>query len=181
MSQAQEQMHLLEDILCSICVCVLALHGLLHISMSAPWHVLGAGAVGCLWAARLARAAKVQPCLVLRSSTHAALGYPEHADMLVTETYHDTSVNWWKQPVQLQNTGTESNIQQLLVATKAHEAHAALLDIRHRLQDRAVVAVMCNGMGVLDEIAADTKLAGLRVLVGSSTHGSYRVCAETGR
>jgi 2-dehydropantoate 2-reductase len=176
------KVHLLEDIFCCVVhTCVLALHGLLHSSMSAPWHVLGAGAVGCLWAARLARAAKVQPYLVLRSSSHAALGHPAQAEMLVTETYHDTSVNWWKQPVQLQNTGTESSIQQLLLTTKAHEAHAALLDIRHRLQDRAVVALMCNGMGVLDEIAADSKLAGLRVLAGSSTHGSYRVCAETGR
>jgi 2-dehydropantoate 2-reductase len=149
--------------------------------MSAPWHVLGAGAVGCLWAARLARAAKVQPYLVLRSSTHAALGYPDQAGVRVKETYHAGSVTLWKQPVQLQNTNTKSSIQQLLLTTKAHEAHGALLDIRHRLQDRAIVAVMCNGMGVLEEIAADSKLAGLRVVVGSSTHGSYRLSDKAGR
>eukprot|EP00611_Tribonema_gayanum_P006971 TRINITY_DN16307_c0_g1_i1.p1 TRINITY_DN16307_c0_g1~~TRINITY_DN16307_c0_g1_i1.p1 ORF type:complete len:360 (+),score=53.02 TRINITY_DN16307_c0_g1_i1:74-1153(+) len=160
------------------------------------WYVLGAGSVGCLWAARLARAAAAQertmqqpqqqlqqqlPVLLLRTATHKLLGHPQQTTLRITDAYKCNSS--WRATVGIDSIhdahnpatqGSHHRIYNLLVTTKAYDAHAAISAVRHRLAEGARVLVLCNGMGVHEQLTGDTEMEGLQIFMGSSTHGSFK-------
>ncbi|MGL6092053.1 MAG: 2-dehydropantoate 2-reductase N-terminal domain-containing protein, partial [Pseudomonas paracarnis] len=94
--------------------------------MSTPWHILGAGSLGTLWATRLARAG-VPVRLILRNQARLAsyragkgLTLVEHG---VEQTY----------PVIGETPDSSEPIRRLLVACKAYDAQSAIAQLQHRL------------------------------------------------
>lgn len=128
------------------------------------WHILGAGAIGCLWAAYLAGAGCVVT-LLLRDVA-ALENFPGHIRL-------DTSTGSRRIRMAAQSAGDPGlEIQRLLVAVKAQDTLSALRGLGPRLKPDTPVLLVQNGMGVVEEIA---KLwPSLRLQVCSTTHGAYR-------
>lgn len=128
-------------------------------------HILGAGALGLLWAARLA-AVQTPCCLLLRPSRHE---------------------QWRAQGTQLQLTRqgqrhqftvqTESvdqpgdPIDVLIVATKAYAVAQAMESVASRLQPDASIVLLQNGMGSQEKVVS--AFPEQRVLYGSVTDGAW--------
>ncbi|AIB43682.1 putative 2-dehydropantoate 2-reductase [Pseudomonas sp. FP1911] len=133
--------------------------------MSTPWHILGAGSLGTLWATRLARAgAPVR--LILRNQARLAsyragkgLTLVEHG---VEQTY----------PVIGETPDSSEPIRRLLVACKAYDAQSAIAQLQHRLAPDAELILLQNGLGSQDAVAAQWPSA--RCIFASSTEGAFR-------
>jgi 2-dehydropantoate 2-reductase len=99
--------------------------------MNQTWHILGAGAIGSLLAAKL-QAAGQQSCLLYR---------PDHGFSLDCVPPH--------------------SIERLVITTKAHQALAAWQQAQGYLSQDAIVILMHNGMGVAEQIQQLDPLAAL--------------------
>lgn len=130
-----------------------------------PWHVLGAGSLGTLWACRLSQAG-VPVHLVLRSAARLAQyergpglrliqGPAEFTARLPASTAHG-----------------EGGITRLLVACKAYDAEAAVVSVRPRLAPGAQVLLLQNGLG--SQQAVTDALPHAQVYFASTTEGAYR-------
>ena len=128
--------------------------------MSERWHVLGAGAIGGLFACRLqlggadvtllAREDE-QPTreLILKSEQEQRFEFPQQ------------SLSVDQQP-----------IEHLLVCTKAWAVEQAIETVAPRLSATSVVVLLCNGMGLAEAV---TPLIGeAQLVVGSTTSGCRR-------
>ncbi len=129
------------------------------------WHVLGAGSLGGLWAARLARVG-IPVQLILRSSERLA-AYRAASGLTLVE---DGQACLFPIPAQLPIAATP--IRRLLVACKAYDAEEAVAQVGHRLQPGAELVLLQNGLGAQQAIAARWPQA--RCLFISSTEGAYR-------
>jgi 2-dehydropantoate 2-reductase len=134
--------------------------------MPVIWHVLGAGSLGMLWAARLARAG-LPVSLVLRDA--ARLAAYEAAGSAVTVVEQGIE---YRLPISAQVIGDEQPIQRLLLACKAYDAQRAVATLTPRLTADAQLILLQNGLGSQDEVAAQAPRA--RCIVASSTEGAFR-------
>lgn len=134
------------------------------------WSILGAGALGCLWAASLRESGK--PCtLILREQrlqeiadniTHLE---PElqlvEADqrqkftVAITDRHHITAP-----------------IQHLIVTTKAKDTQQAVREIAPMLTDNAIILLLQNGMG--SQKTANSLLKRCTVWAGTTTDGAWK-------
>ena len=121
------------------------------------WHILGAGAIGSLFAHRLASAG-CRVTLLSRADTAAQR-------TLTVESGGVTQRRTF--PTSLPGDGTP--IAQLLVTTKAAAVDPAIHSIRHRLQMQSTVLVLANGMGFGNDLPH-----GLAAFRGTSTDGAWR-------
>lgn len=135
-------------------------------------HILGAGSIGLLWAARLQRAGfPVQ--LVLRNAERLA-AWQDHAGQLeLTDTSQQQHVSL---TLNAQLPENPEPIHFLLVTTKAFAAEAAVRSIRHRLSPDAEVLLLQNGMGCQQAISR--QLPQHRVYYASVTDGAWRPSAH---
>ena len=127
---------------------------------SRQWHILGAGAIGCLFAHAMAGASI--PCTLIRRNTdqaHCLLKVQNHAGESRVKIPCETA---------LQN----KPVDQLLITTKAYDVEAALRSVRHRLTENAIVLLLVNGMGLAERAAV--LLPGKRIYCGITTEGAYR-------
>ncbi|MDZ7784482.1 MAG: 2-dehydropantoate 2-reductase [Halioglobus sp.] len=126
----------------------------------AHWHVLGAGAIGGLFAHSLARAGNAVT-LVLRAPAVASPliieGMGQRAELALP-------------CVDAQSCGPVSH---LLVTTKAYDARAAVASIAHRLGRDTVLLLMVNGMGIAEQLQKEYPK--LSIYCGTTTEGAYRV------
>lgn len=129
-------------------------------------HVLGAGSLGLLWAARLADAG-IEVRLILRDA-QALQRWQAAGSALVFE--HAGQCRRVSLPAQLAGTPAQP-ISQLLVATKAYAAQAALQSVAMRLQPGASILMLQNGMG--SQQAASLAFAQQQVLYASVTDGAW--------
>lgn len=129
------------------------------------WHILGAGSLGTLWAARLARAGlPVQ--LILRD--HARLrSYEQAGGLTLIEQGRAQCF-----AIAAQTSDHPHPIQRLLLACKAYDAAAAVTQLAPRLADGAEIILLQNGLGSQDEVARAAPQA--RCIVASSTEGAFR-------
>lgn len=127
---------------------------------AAEWHVLGAGAIGGLFAAHLARAG-VRCTLLQRQPGHGSCPLLIETDGGITETALPCS------PV-----SAVDPISHVLVTTKAHQALDALAGLHHRLDAGATVLLLMNGMGLSEEVGR--LLPDARIYCGTTTEGAYR-------
>ncbi len=129
------------------------------------WHILGAGAIGCLFAARLGQAG-VSCSLVLRDA-----GPSSREFVLEDERGRHT--------LSLPATAAidSSPIDHLLITTKAYDVEAALRSVRHRLQPGNAVLILVNGMGLLEIAAAIVPEA--KLFAGTTTQGAHRTGARS--
>ena len=133
--------------------------------MSTPIHILGAGALGTLFAAELARAgADVR--LLVRSS--ADLEQLQRCGGLRVE--RDGATTQIAVGAQL-SAALDRDIATLLVCTKAPQTAAALAGIANRLNAASDIVLLQNGMGLRDELQA--RHPQLRWLQAVVTEGAY--------
>ncbi len=124
------------------------------------WHVLGAGAIGSLFAASLTRAGV--DCTLLLRNTHG-----DRRDLRIEE---NGRVSTSRLPCSAVD--DPGPISWLLLATKAHQAMEALLSVQQRLADDATIMLLMNGMGLHEEVCARFPVA--RVYCATTTEGAYR-------
>lgn len=142
------------------------------------FHVLGAGAVGCLFAHHLLQRS-VPVTLLLRSPDKLQL-FNQQQQRLTVELPGSNGSH----PSLSQTEATADllsstpRIENLLVTTKAYQTVPALHAIRHRLDASSAVVLLQNGvLGVYEEIinnlfpASESRPT---FLLGSTTHGAYR-------
>lgn len=129
------------------------------------WHVLGAGSLGGLWAARLGRAG-VPVHLILRTPQRLA-AYRAAGGLTLVE--QDVAYSC---PVPGQLATDRQPIERLLLACKAYDALAAISSIETRLRPGAQVLLLQNGLGSQEQVAAHVPQA--RCIAVSSTEGAFR-------
>jgi 2-dehydropantoate 2-reductase len=128
------------------------------------WTILGAGAIGCLWAAHLQRAG-APVSLILRTPARLAQYQALGGIRLIDdsgETFSPLSASLAEAP---------EPIEQLLLCTKAYDSLAALESVWHRLNADSRILVLQNGLGSQQQIIA--RAGAKRVLIGSTTDGAY--------
>ena len=133
--------------------------------MSTPWHILGAGSLGTLWATRLARAG-VPVRLILRNEARLADYRAGQGLTLVEQGVEQTY------PVVGETPDSPEPIHRLLVACKAYDAQSAIAQLHPRLAPDAELILLQNGLGSQDAVAAQVPSA--RCIYASSTEGAFR-------
>jgi len=128
--------------------------------MAPHWHILGAGAIGSLFASQLHQSG----CAV------TLLSRQEQRDPVVL-TIEQGDV---RQNLSLARMGPAATgyISHLLVTTKAYDARTALAGVAHCLDEQSHIVLLVNGMGVLEELLADHPH--LNFYAGTTTEGAYR-------
>ena len=126
------------------------------------WHILGAGAMGCLWAGRMALAG--QDVQLLLHNRQALAAYKR----LQIETSGQIET---VQPIACLVTEIDAPIHNLLVCTKAGAIFDALEDISAQLDRPANIVLMQNGMGFHEQIASRFGEAAL--FCALSTEGAW--------
>ena len=134
--------------------------------MASSWHILGAGAIGCLFAGALQQAGCV--CTLVRRS--AAGDDTTAATTARLKITAQGSTREFHAPQSLAD--DPSRISHLLVTTKAYDARAAVASVAHRLDEHTEILLMVNGMGVLEELETDHPH--LTIHCGTTTEGAYR-------
>jgi len=130
-------------------------------SLTVPhWHILGAGAIGSLFASALQRAGLPVTLLLREACERVQLALEE--DGTVERLSFAASRPEDPGPV-----------THLLVTTKAYDVRAAVLSVAHRLDANSQVLLLANGLGFADELHRD--LRQLDCYLGSTTEGAYRV------
>jgi 2-dehydropantoate 2-reductase len=131
-----------------------------------PWYLLGAGSLGCLYAAYL-RHAGCDVRLLLRDASsldqlHRSGGIclQRGNDKQLTAIAADT-------PPEIQEP-----IQHLLICTKAQQTLDAVRAIKPHLASRAVIVLLQNGMGVRELLQHE--IPGAIFLHAISTEGAYQ-------
>lgn len=134
----------------------------------ARWHILGAGAMGCLWACALATQARQRPeaaplvTLLLRDQA-ALSAYPGQV------TSSDLA-----QPVAMPAvaiTGMNEQIDNLLVTTKAQDTLSAVASVASQLTPGARIVLLQNGLKVQRELTQQYGVS--RVFCVSTSHGAW--------
>ena len=133
--------------------------------MSTPWHILGAGSLGCLWATRLSRAAL--PVRIILRNQQRLTDYRIAGGLSLIETDRTSR---YPLTAELPTAGTP--IRRLLVACKAYDAEAAVAEVAERLQPGTEILLLQNGLGSQQAVAA--RWPSCRSLFISSTEGAYR-------
>lgn len=126
------------------------------------WHILGAGAIGCLVAHALAGAG-CEVTLLLRPG--AAAGPRTLA--VDREDQHS------QRPVDAETTLAGGRISRLVITTKAYDALQAAGAIASRLTGDSEIVLLVNGMGVAEQLAAVVPAS--RIFAGTTTEGAYRI------
>ena len=115
---------------------------------SPTWHVLGAGAMGCLWASAIAQETPV--CLVLKNAA-AQSQYPGHIRLqFMSGQQVDTAL-----PATLASSLVPGSIQRLLLTCKAQDAATAINSVAHALTADSVIVLLQNGISFQQDLTAD--------------------------
>lgn len=138
--------------------------------MSKTIHILGAGSLGLLWAARLTQAGI--PCkLILRNGQ--ALQYWQKTDRLTLEKQDLTAS--FKVTAE-QATSSDEPIRTLIVATKAWAVKDALDSLDARLKADTRFLLLQNGLGSQQFVSA--RFPDQQVLCASVTDGAWKRSAN---
>lgn len=129
------------------------------------WHILGAGSLGSLWAARLARAGL--PVQLILRDRQRLQAYRQAGGLTLVE--QDQTRLY---PVAAQTPDNAQPIQRLLLACKAYDAEAAMAQLAPRLVPGAELILLQNGLGSQDRVALRVPQA--RCILASSTEGAFR-------
>ena len=128
------------------------------------WHILGAGSIGLLWAAKLTQAG-YSVTLMLRDQDKLE-HYRQHNQICLEQP---ESRCYFAAEAELLSDHTP--IKNLLVTTKAYAAENAFNSVKHRLSDTSNVLLLHNGMGPQQRLAAQHP--DINIWAGSTTDGAY--------
>ena len=134
---------------------------------STCWHVLGVGAIGSLFASKLADSGS-EVCLVLKNPEQQQAW--QHGKHLRIQTLSGEQRRY-----QLNTTVAYEHhyLSQVLVTTKAFDVLPAIRAISHRLNHRSVIVLMVNGMGVEQEVL--NEFPDYDIYNGTTTEGAFRL------
>lgn len=142
------------------------------IPQTCHWHVLGAGAMGCLWACAMAAQARdsthgsAQVSLLLRDQA-ALAAYPGQLRCSdLTQPVVMTA-----QAITDDSTGLAEPIDNLFVATKAQDTVAAIDSVATMLTPDARIVLLQNGLKVQREVSQ--QFGAERVFCLSTSHGAW--------
>ena len=147
------------------------------------WAILGAGSIGCLWAAYLCKTNIPFTLLLKNQATQKiwqeqkglCLELGEHVEQLGANI-NTRSVEelFNKNPITLKQVAVEdrASIDFLIVTTKAHQTKDAILSITSLLKHTTTILLMQNGLGVYEELR--TALPDTDVFCASTTEGAYQ-------
>lgn len=129
------------------------------------WHILGAGAIGCIWAAQLYKS-KHDVTLILRSKER--LQQLSESKGIIYQSLNAESCTY--------NVGAElvknnTPIKNLLICTKAYSTISALQSVAGRLTCDANVVLLQNGLGPQQE--AVKLFPELSLWAATTTDGAY--------
>lgn len=125
------------------------------------WHVLGAGAIGCLFASALHHAG-CPTVLLLRQGRDAT--------PVTVTVEREGSASCVELPVSI--VSSPGHISHLLVTTKAQDVCAAVLSVAHRLDATSQVLLLANGLGFAEELRAG--LPAPVYFYGTTTEAAFR-------
>lgn len=128
--------------------------------MSEPWYILGAGAIGSLMASHLHRSGT--PVVLLQKGDR-----PTSEPLLLRHGNHEYSL-----PIPREPSTQGDPIHRLMITTKANQVAVAFGQVKGRLADDAIVVLLHNGMGTLEQIEHlhDPAL----IYSGITTEAAYR-------
>ncbi|WXL24988.1 putative 2-dehydropantoate 2-reductase [Ectopseudomonas mendocina] len=129
------------------------------------WHILGAGSLGSLWAARLAQAG-LQVQLILRTPARVD-AYVQAGGLTLVDQGQARLY-----PIPAQPTTHDEPIRRLLVACKAYDAVSAVTQVAHRLVEGAEIILLQNGLGSQEQVARSVPHT--HCIFASSTEGAFR-------
>lgn len=130
------------------------------------WHILGAGAIGCLWAIRLQTAGIPVRLILSERKLHSLQG----STSLNLEFFR-TAARSYGEKISLHVAQANEQPQNLLLATKANDVLGALQSRINSLCDCQNLVTLCNGMGyhsAIQELLPTTNLFAI-----STTDGAY--------
>ena len=130
------------------------------------WHILGAGAIGGLYATGLAAAGV--PVTVLTRDTDSAAVLMREGLTVEEPDGHELHARPLAEPV----VAGGASIRRLLVVTKAQDTVAALELIAHRLGPETRAVLLQNGMGTADAVHA--RFPALVTVIGTTTNAAFR-------
>ncbi len=149
------------------------------------WYILGAGAIGSLFACQFERANIRSTLLIRASQTHL-----KNTSKSLDVTFLDGSKQHFSIQTQpsvqasiqpsltpLDESPPPTPIRQLILTTKAHQSQVAIDGIRPRLAEGAIIVVMQNGMGVAQQLQAQLPLC--TIFVATTTEGAHRPTANS--
>jgi 2-dehydropantoate 2-reductase len=128
------------------------------------WHVLGAGAMGCLFAQAL-HSTGARVTLILRTAPAAQVPVVIKRDNKPRECLLDA--------VTAETCGP---IEHLLVTTKAYDVKHAVDSVAKYLSANSTLLLMVNGMGLAEQLGA--RLPQQRIVCGTSTEGAYKTATR---
>lgn len=145
-------------------------------ALTTHWHILGSGAMGCLWAAALQQTGH-RVNLIVRNCDQL-MHYPGH--ILIENAVSNASRGPDSpEPESLEITAWapeygppagSGSVRWLMVATKAQDVRRALARIAPWLSADATIILLQNGLQVQQQLSAEY---GDRVLCLSSSHGAW--------
>ncbi|MFT5708811.1 MAG: 2-dehydropantoate 2-reductase [Oceanospirillaceae bacterium] len=141
---------------------------------SNAWYILGTGAIGTLWAAKLLQ--KMIPCVLLERSP-AIVAQKELTKVTVKITRLDHTEQCLEANSQAINSA--NSIDKLIICTKSYQAIDAILPLLTRLTEDATIILLQNGMGQQQAIAK--LLPTQTVIAASTTEGALlkaKLCVE---
>ncbi|MBV1787275.1 2-dehydropantoate 2-reductase [Marinobacterium sp. D7] len=133
------------------------------------WHILGAGAIGCLFAERLTRAG-IAVTLLLRDEAQL-----DRLNQRGCQVRVQRDNAWHTAQVDAEPISASGDIQHLLVTTKAYDSIDAINAISPRLTPDAQILLLQNGYGHQQKSAA--ALFPRPVWAGITTSGARRTAA----
>jgi 2-dehydropantoate 2-reductase len=129
------------------------------------WHILGAGAIGCTWAAQLCKSSH-DVTLILRSKERLQQ-LSENQGIVYQSTSGEAST--YNVGAELAN--SKAPIKNLLICTKAYSTINALQSVADRLSSDANVVLLQNGLGPQQEAAK--LFPELSIWAATTTDGAY--------
>jgi len=111
-------------------------------------HILGAGSMGCLWAAHLSHSNPV--CFVSRKPTpHSSKQFILHRPYLQDASHYQIPSLSNQETI---NQDKPSTIHTLLVCTKSYDTLSALTELKPKLSDHTTIILFQNGLGCQHDV-----------------------------
>lgn len=139
--------------------------------MASDWSILGAGAIGCLFASALHRAGYSTTLLVKPGDAEGPGNNRQRSVSIEAQQSAEEIV------LPLSTASDTNYISHLLVTTKAYDVRAALASIAHRLDEHSQILLLVNGMGIIEELESD--YPHFTIYSGTTTEGAYRKATTT--
>lgn len=144
-----------------------------ELNTSPVWYILGAGAIGLLWAAKLQR--QSIPCKLITRANNTSGDTSQHQISVLNLDQSLESFPMQVIPVdKIGKTSTSASvtreIQYLLLTTKAYQSLNAIESVALHLAEDATIVLLQNGMGQHQSIMQ--RLPNSHVLAATTTEGA---------